>query len=264
LGRRRRKDSEVSLFPFLSVLACVIGTLILLLSAVAVGAIGGRSLDQVRLSERFEVAEIFLAGGRALLEDYEAQLRLEQSLAEEGEELGRELAGLGLNPNISLDDLEALVEIREELVLLDAEERELARRARKTAAGMRRRNEQLEKRESERMAAPILITPSGVGPDYKPFLVECTADYLELHRTKGDLSFRIPRSEITRSPDYKKYLRRVRAISRGMVIFLIRPGGVSSFGEAEDIANQFKVRNAKLPLPGKGALDFSRMQEGGR
>jgi len=48
------------------------------------------------------------------------------------------------------------------------------------------------------------------------------------------------------------------------VIFLIRPGGVSSFGEAEDIANQFKVRNAKLPLPGKGALDFSRMQEGGR
>ena len=71
--RRRRNHSEVSLFPFLSVLACVIGTLILLLSAVAVGGIGERSLDQVRLSERIEAAEIFIAGGRAVLEDFDAR-----------------------------------------------------------------------------------------------------------------------------------------------------------------------------------------------
>ena len=82
-----------------------------------------------------------------------------------------------------------------------------------------------------------------------------------MHRTKGDFSFRIPASEIRRSPEFKKFLRRVRAISRGMVIFLIRPDGVSNYIEAERVAEQFRVRNAKLPLPGTGSLDFSRLQE---
>ena len=83
MSRRRRKDTEVSLFPFLSVLACVIGTLVLLLSAVAVGGMGERSLDQVRLSERFEAAQIFIAGGSALLEEYEAQLQLREEAAKD-------------------------------------------------------------------------------------------------------------------------------------------------------------------------------------
>jgi len=48
------------------------------------------------------------------------------------------------------------------------------------------------------------------------------------------------------------------------VIFLIRPDGVESFFEAENVANQFKVRNAKLPLPGDGDLDFSLMQQARR
>jgi hypothetical protein len=44
------------------------------------------------------------------------------------------------------------------------------------------------------------------------------------------------------------------------VIFLIRPEGVGTFKAAEQVALQFKVRNAKLPLPGLGKLDFRLMQ----
>ena len=111
------------------------------------------------------------------------------------------------------------------------------------------------------MRAPILIDPSGIGPDYRPYLVECTGDYLEIHQTKGDFSFRIPSNEVLRNPEYRKFLRRVRAISRGLVIFLIRPDGVSTFADAEQVAYQFRVRNAKLPLPGEGALDFSLLRQ---
>ncbi|MDG2335706.1 MAG: hypothetical protein P8Q97_15925 [Myxococcota bacterium] len=263
MRRRHRKDTEVTLFPFLSVLACVIGTLILLLSAVAVGGIGERSLESVRLSERFEAAEMYLAGGRAILKEYEAQLRLAEIQAKENEELGQELAGLGLSPDISLDDLEARVNALEELESLAERSGKLTRQARDLEARAEKRDGELEERESERLESPILITPSGKGPDYKPFLVECTAEYLELHRTKGDFSFRIPASEIRRSPEFKKFLRRVRAISRGMVIFLIRPDGVANYIEAEEVAEQFNVRNAKLPLPGTGGLDFSQLQEAG-
>jgi len=261
LARRHRKDTEVTLFPFLSVLACVIGTLILLLSAVAVGGIGERSLESVRLSERFEAAEIYLAGGRAILEEYEAQLQEVRVRAREDEELGRELAGLGLSPDISVEELKARINALAELETLADEGSTIARQSHDLKARASRRDRELEEREKQRLSGPILITPSGSGPDYTPFLVECAGDYLELHRTKGDFSFRIPASEIRRSPEFKKFLRRVRAISRGMVIFLIRPDGVSNYIEAERVAEQFRVRNAKLPLPGTGSLDFSRLQE---
>ena len=258
--RRRRNHSEVSLFPFLSVLACVIGTLILLLSAVAVGGIGERSLDQVRLSERIEAAEIFIAGGRAVLEDFDAQIRLVEIIAEEHEELGRQLAGLGLNPDISLDDLTELVSLEEESADLVKQSSRLRVQSQKLAKASSRTDDQLKEIDAARLRAPILIDPSGIGPNYQPYLVECTADYLELHRTKGDFSFRIPTEEVARSPEYKKFLRRVRAISRGLVIFLIRPEGVGTFKAAEQVALQLKVRNAKLPLPGQGMLDFRLMQ----
>lgn len=260
MSRRRRKDTEVSLFPFLSVLACVIGTLVLLLSAVAVGGMGERSLDQVRLSERFEAAQIFIAGGSALLEEYEAQLQLREEAAKDQQKLGRQLSGLGLNPNISLDELKALVELEQEFAELREEGRRLEAQSEELAASTRRSNDKLGELGAARLRAPILIDPSGIGPNYRPYLVECTAEYLELHRTKGDFSFRIPTIEISRSPEYKKFLRRVRAISKGLVIFMIRPEGVKTFQSAEAVALQFKVRNAKLPLPGQGKLDFGLMQ----
>jgi hypothetical protein len=221
---------------------------------------GERSLDQVRLSERFEAAQIFIAGGSALLEEYEAQLQLREEAAKDQQKLGRQLSGLGLNPNISLDELKALVELEQEFAELREEGRRLEAQSEELAASTRRSNDKLGELGAARLRAPILIDPSGIGPNYRPYLVECTAEYLELHRTKGDFSFRIPTIEISRSPEYKKFLRRVRAISKGLVIFMIRPEGVKTFQSAEAVALQFKVRNAKLPLPGQGKLDFGLMQ----
>ncbi len=264
MARRRRHDSDVSLFPFLSVLACVIGTLILLLSAVAVGGIGERSLDQVRLSERFEAAEMFLTGSEALLEDFEAELIRRKAEIDDSEKIGLQLSGLGLNPDISLQELEQLVELRNEQATTNAANRKLIQQARKLDEEVDRKSEEIRQRDAKRLRAPILIDPTGIGPDYRPFLVECTGEYLELHHSRGDFSFRIPSDEIARSAEYKKFLRQVRAINRGLVIFLIRPDGVDSFFEAENVANQFKVRNAKLPLPGEGDLDFSLMQQARR
>ena len=264
MARRRRHDSDVSLFPFLSVLACVIGTLILLLSAVAVGGIGERSLDQVRLSERFEAVEIFLTGSAALLEDFEAQLARRKAEIDDAEKIGLQLSGLGLNPDLSLEDLEQLLALRKERTKADAASRKITQQTSQLDAEIDRKSEEMRQRDANRLRAPILIDPTGIGPDYRPFLVECTREYLELHHSRGDFSFRIPSDEIVRSGEYKKFLKQVRAINRGLVIFLIRPDGVESFFEAENVANQFKVRNAKLPLPGDGDLDFSLMQQARR
>jgi hypothetical protein len=69
----------------------------------------------------------------------------------------------------------------------------------------------------------------------------------------------VPAEEIAISNDLRKYMRRVRAIHNAIVIFLIRPDGVLTYNDAAAIANRHKVRNAKLPLPGEGDLDFTRL-----
>jgi len=258
VSRRRSRDHlALSLLPFLSVLACVIGTLTLLLAALAVGSLGGAPLEQIRLAEQFESLAEFLSGGAERLELLEAQLRRSEHVANEGEELGLRLAGLGLSPDISLEDLEGLVDLTERRKEADRQRRRLGLLLDRSEADLEERADAAAQRSSLQLRAPIVIDPTGLGPTRRPYLVECSKDYIELHRTKGDWTYRIQRHEILTSPDFPKFLRRVRAIHDSIVIFMIRPDGVQTFHEAEMLARQHNVRHAKLPLPGQGKLDFS-------
>ena len=260
-GRRRKEHLGVSLLPFLSVLACVIGTLTLLLAAVAVGRMGGTSLEEIRLSERFDAIQAALAAGRAKLEMLEAQSRKHAERARAEQEIGRRLAGLGLELDVSLEELEALVDLLERERALDAEGRRLAERERRLAGSAEQKTSEVAARDALQQRAPIVIDPSGLGRTQRPYLIECGADSIELHRTKGDWSYRIPAEEIPESKDLQRFLRRVQVIQDAILIFLIRPDGVLTYDRAATVATQHRVRHAKLPLPGDGPLDLSRFSE---
>jgi hypothetical protein len=260
MGRRRRRDDlQVSLFPFLSVLACVIGTLTLLLAALAIGRLGGQSLEQVRLAEQYHAARDAVAAGLERLRELEAQLRRSEQLAKDEEALGMRLAGLGLSLDISLEDLTGVIDLRRREAEQKDKKRLLEREKQRIATKVEERESELEKRDALQMRAPIVIDPSGLGREQRPYMIECRKDFIELHNTRGEWSLRVPAEEIAISNDLRKYMRRVRAIHNAIVIFLIRPDGVLTYNDAAAIANRHKVRNAKLPLPGEGDLDFTRL-----
>jgi hypothetical protein len=260
MGRRRRRDDlQVSLFPFLSVLACVIGTLTLLLAALAIGRLGGQSLEQVRLAEQYHAARDAVAAGLERLRELEAQLRRSEQLAKDEEALGMRLAGLGLSLDISLEDLTGVIDLRRREAEQEDKKRLLEREKQRIATKVEERESELEKRDALQMRAPIVIDPSGLGREQRPYMIECRKDFIELHNTRGEWSLRVPAEEIAISNDLRKYMRRVRAIHNAIVIFLIRPDGVLTYNDAAAIANRHKVRNAKLPLPGEGDLDFTRL-----
>ena len=54
MARRRKKSITVSLFPFMSILACVIGTLTLMLTAMALGQMDN---EVVYSAERYKKVE---------------------------------------------------------------------------------------------------------------------------------------------------------------------------------------------------------------
>ena len=65
---RKRRRPQVSLFPFLSVLACVIGALTLLIAATAVGRVASDAVDL----ELYERLEREIAQGRRRLAELSA------------------------------------------------------------------------------------------------------------------------------------------------------------------------------------------------
>lgn len=252
----------VSLFPFLSVLACVIGTLTLLLAAIAVGRLGGPSLEGIRLAEQFEALREIVAAGQAKLEALEAQLRRSEEEAESADEIGRRMAALGLSPEISLEDLTALVDLAQESAELDARASRLDRTRARLKGRVSADEQTYSARRETRDAAPIIIEPSGVGRQWVPFLIECTADYIEYYDAGDNQSARIPTEEMALGRMLPRIMLFIRSVPGSIAIFLIRPNGVETCQRARQLADRHRVRSAELPLPGMGPLDLSRMSDG--
>jgi hypothetical protein len=258
VARRRRRDGPSgSLFPFLSVLACVIGTLTLSLAALALGQMGGTSLDQVRLMDRFEALQDSISRARERLEELDRAMDEALALEAQDEKLRQRLAGLGFSQDISLEDLKAAAELRRELEGLARRQREAEREGERLTAVIETRERETEQRGTLEKSAPIVIDPSGLGRDLHPYLVECAAGRVEIHRTRDGWSYGIPEAEILLDSDFAVFLRRVRSIHNGIVIFLIREQGIDTYRLASEAADRQNVRYAKLPIPGDGELDFS-------
>jgi hypothetical protein len=254
--RRRRDDSSGSLFPFLSVLACVIGTLTLSLAALALGQVGGRSLDQVRLADRFDGLQGSIASARERLEDLERAIDQALALRRQDEKLRERLTGLGFSQDLSIEELEAVAELRRELEELARRQREAEREGERLTAAADLREREAEERGALQRSAPIVIDPSGLRRELHPYLVECRAERIDLHGSREDLTRGIPREDIRWGTDFKRFLRRVVTIHNSIVIFLIREDGIETYRAASEIADQHRARYAKLPIPGDGELDL--------
>lgn len=265
MGRRRREGLEVSLFPFLSVLACVIGALTLILASMAVSHVGSSALEGVRLGERIDRAQAALVEARRELEALEERVATAEAQDATEDELHARLMGVGLSPEITLDELERLVDERraasEAAKLRARRDRLQARRATIDAetAGLRA---DVDLRADAKRSLAMRIAPAGVGPVYRPYFAECTGRYVEVHTTRSDFTYRVPTEDLLRGEDFQRFLRRIRVLRDTRLVFLVRPDGVETFQLASEAARRLDVPFAKLPLPGDGELDFSAFDVG--
>ena len=97
MARRSSQDLGSSLFPFLSVLACVIGTLTLLIASLAIGQVAESLLDAREDSAQREQLE----AKRAELREVKAQLAKASNIAEELAAARAQVRALGFDPDDS-------------------------------------------------------------------------------------------------------------------------------------------------------------------
>ncbi len=252
--RSPRRDVGSALFPFLSVLACVIGTLTLMIAALAIGQVA----EDLQASPVDPVERERLARDRARVRDLEDRIREERQTREERAAVDAELRRLGITPEGTPAAQHRAVEAR-------LHSAQLARRISRLERDHHKVYESLSgvRAELSPRAAPqddskgILILPHGSGGPVHPFFVECRSEGVRIYR--GDLqeSVYLSRDSLEDEGRFRVFLQRVRSVRNSTVVFLIRPDGVPVYRWAVEQGGSVYVRHAKLPLPSHGAIEFS-------
>jgi len=261
---KRAQDGgdDVSLFPFLSVLACVIGTLTMIIAAVAVQALDNDTVDQaIKYEEKkaeLAQADEDLAKLSAELKKKETQIRKEQSAEQKKlEDAKKRLAELLAKleetqtklDQISLDGPK--VDLAGEAETIKEMEEELKSRREKIA--------QMEKEVADRKLPPkeseVSILPGGSGVGFDPSFVECDEGRIVIH--DGGKTTPVRTNEMNTNPEFIKLLEEVKANPKGQVVFLIRDDGLSTYRSARGLVSAKGVKNGKLPVVGDGRIDLS-------
>jgi hypothetical protein len=265
--KRKRKDLTVSLFPFLSILACVIGSITLMIASAVLSQI-----DPGAVSE----AEQRVEKEMALRREY-AKLQKQVSAAEV---VLTEFNKLDASLNETNNDLAAkeasYAEIQAKLNALIGNHPMRAKLLAQTTSFEQRINElqPLLKEKLEKIASlqklmkeqevkkprlgKVVVRPTGSGEKgkIKPLFVDCRDTGLVVH--DGGLDpWEVPRSEIGKNSKWISLLKAEAARNQRTIVFLVRLNAIPVFAAAEGVCNTHGVRNGRIPVQALGDLDLS-------
>jgi hypothetical protein len=261
MARRRRKQSvTVSLFPFLSILACVIGTLTLMITALALGQM---DTDEVASELKLDYLKKQIERSLADIKRLKEELAKVESGADD---LMKQLADAQV-------EYERLKRLRDSLLdQADKEEKpEIdvpivdAEKHKKRIAQMQEELKTQEERKQELVAelnergkppeeAEVIIQPGGSGVDLEPTFVECAASGVVVYEGEP---WRVRRADLAADEKFLALLDRVAAQPRASVIFLVRDDALGTYYAARSLARSHYARNGKLPVIGHGKIDLS-------
>ena len=256
MARRRKKSITVSLFPFMSILACVIGTLTLMLTAMALGQMDN---EVVYSAERYKKVEDQINQEQQLIRKLEEQLKEASAGVDEElmkanlrrEELERQIAALQ-------DAREAPPEMPD---IPPVDEEKHKKRMEAIQMELAQLNEEIAKLQpkvaelGDAEESKVIIQPSGSGTDLEPTFVECTAAGLVFLEEKPPR--RLRKADMAADEAFVALLDRIARQSKGIVIFIVREDALDTYFAAHDIARTHYARAGKLPVIGQGRIDLS-------
>lgn len=264
--RRNNNEEAVSLFPFMSILACLIGILTLMISLSMqlkeAQNEGATEADKALAMENRELKRRSEAVSASILR-IEEKARKENATSVQLNELRdmrivlrEKLDGLAKagDPEKSDAALQKSVELmKKEIAALKQERPSLAKRL-----------EELKKKLAEVRNPPkkvesVVVRPGGSGARAaaKLFFVECNSTGIVLIGDDGKET-PVATDAIPSNMAYKSFLEEAKRNRDSMLLFLIRKDGHAAYPWAAGIAeNQFELKTGKLPIPNNGKIDLS-------
>ena len=254
---RASAGPEISLFPFLSILACLIGALTILIVALSVSEIlQGRKDESVARAEDYVALQAEIADREAEITRKEEELRRTNATVVELaeiqpriEEMQAELEDLSKDASKLPPLVRQLEEAREERDRIEDERKKVEAEL----INGRKRLGELAKQESKGLPLRILST-SDYFRRVTPVFVEARKEGLVIHSPSQRVQ--VPRAAIGSNPKFKQAVDYVAAKENRIVVFLVRDDARTSFNQARDFARGNGAVTSKVPLLGGGDLDL--------
>ncbi|MFG0261489.1 MAG: hypothetical protein ACF788_03775 [Novipirellula sp. JB048] len=260
--RPRASDDDISLFPFLSIIASVIGVLTMMIATLALAQTDTPDIAQI---EQFEQSEKELAAIEGEVEELKREIEVSDST---GLKLREEKKLL----EITLAELETLLQEQEEIDKALAEQEKIEvvipmvkEQDRETATQMKAELEalqeelaQLEQEAAERAEASqsnVTVLPQGSGLHFVPHFVECADGAIVMHHLQPPK--RIRAAEMATDTDFIALLEKTLNGKDDTIVFLVRSDALSVFRAAKKMCDDRQIRNGKIPVVGQGRIDLS-------
>ncbi len=260
MGRRHRgDDSAISLFPFLSILCCVIGVLTLLIAGVALGQIDDQKDENIEVALQYQTLQRTIQQDKEKLEEFrnltaeaDAIRKLLEDARDEIKRLQKQKSNLQQTKKkekqVSIKLLAATNRARERISELEPELVKLREAIAKLQKDVKKKKEPKE--------ANVMVRPGGSGVGHIPVFVECTKNGIVIHGTKKKETF-IRTADLRKSKDFVDLLARVKKVPKATIVFLLRNDAISTYYAAREVARDAYVNNGKLAVIGHGKLDLS-------
>ena len=261
------RRGAVSLFPFMSILASLIGILSLLigLSMAANQKKEGMTEEEVKRAQERKSLAFLLKQKKDELDKIKPEptknnldaLELEKLklLLLELEKQKIELDKVKLSPE---DELKAKIQLySEEKIAIEKGHPPMQKKIEELKAKVAALKEKPVPKESVKIKPPKI----GVKAPRNLFFVECNSAGIVLRGT-GDETKNIPFESIKSgsSVEFHDYCINAKQSSGEdyVILFLVRKGGVLAYNYANALAElDFKVKTSKLPIPNDGKIDLS-------
>ncbi len=259
--RPRDNDDDVSLFPFLSIIACVIGVLTMMIATLALAQM---DTDDVAVIEAHEEVSSELSKREQEIAKLQKLLgdkfgpdatRVREDLTASQQELAKLAAELEKIQK----QLEEHKKVKVVIPKLDPTQRETVGQMQTQLTDLSEELAMLQKDLSERKErnqSKVTILPGGSGVNFKPYFVECAADSIVLHTMNPPK--RIRTANIVKDSDFLTVLEKVANNANASVVYLVRSDGLRTYYAARKLCIDRDIRNGKLPVVGAGRIDLSQ------
>lgn len=272
--RRESSGDEVSLFPFLSILACLIGALVLIIVVLVLAQVGkaeGRTPEEIRMAQDYQ----------RMLKEIEERKKMDVTLKEKLAELEKLLEEikekeqrylklrkiLDSSKEVQEQNKQISIQLQKELDDLLTEIDGLKKQQAESKKLIAELMAELKKRQvpESKKVPPVVVQPSGSGmPETtKVYFVECASGALKILGAWGE-DYRLGASAeiVVADAAYNHFLTEVAKDKNSLILYLIRDDGQGAFingaGRAE---GDYQIRVGKLPIPGRGQLDLALFEK---
>ena len=257
MAKPKPNDAEpVSLFPFLSILACLIGVLTFIIAGISIPQMDqSDEIEAAERNERYEPIVAQLETDRTELEMLRARhssMQQMQDLRQQQTQAEQEAVRL----QALIDNAEQIAALSERRNQANRQVQTLNQELEQLQAQIRTNQQTINERIADGRPAGTVVRPSGTGVNLRAIFIECNANNIIIHRPDAQ-NITVASGAIRGNEAYRNRCERVAGNEQLRLIFLVRPEGVGMYNAAARIARERQVRYGKIPVPGDGPIDVS-------